>query len=292
MITATAPGKVILFGEHSVVYNKLGITSAINKRAKVRVSHGDDLVLEDYSKPSKEVLEPIKKVIQEVNGKSASIKISSEIPREAGLGSSSAVFTALTTSLLEYNNEELDNEEIERIARAGDGIAHGKPSGIDTRITTNGGFITFKKSEGFKPLKVKKRIPLIIVNTMINSSTKLMVEKVRKRIEDNMKYINEMNRIAEQAITAIKDNDLNLIGNLMNKNQKCLKNIGVSHPRINTVVEKALNKGALGAKLTGGGGGGCVIILAQDEENQKRINKEFKNSFTTKLGAEGVKIEH
>lgn len=292
MIIASSPGKAILFGEHAVVYGKLGIVASINKRAYVEVSDGNSIKLYDYKNPDKNVLRPIKLIINKITkNPKINIKIKSKIPKKAGLGSSSAVFTALTAALSKYCNKNLSKKEIEKIACLGDKIAHGKPSGIDTNIATYGGFGIFTKKQGFKKLRIKKNLPVVIGNTGIKSPTRSMVLKVKKGIKKNMIFINEMHNISKSAIKAIKNYDLSLIGELMNENQEYLRKIGVSHPRIEKLIQIALKNSALGAKLTGGGGGGCIIALAEDEKSQTKIKKSIKNSFIAKLGVEGIRFE-
>jgi mevalonate kinase len=223
MITASAPGKIILFGEHAVVYDKLGIASTINKRCYIEVLplkedtifiKSKDLKLSKSLKKEelfdlfkiinklkdghrfdeikdiaeKDRLTPsffvIANILNKYGFKGLSININSEIFNN--LGSSSAVFSAIALATLKIFGKNPSKEEVSGLAFQGDLMAHGgTPSGIDNSVVTYGGYIKYKKSEGVNPLNIDFKIPLLIVDSGELAITGEMVSFVRKKKEQN-----------------------------------------------------------------------------------------------------------
>ena len=227
MIITSAPGKIILFGEHAVVYNKVGIACAIEKRCKVYISSLDedqvvinaksinqsgclkkeelfnlwekiekakrlsqiDKIREVYEQ---NILSPsffvIACLFKEYGFSGLEIKIESNLPKN--LGSSSAVFSSIALGVSSFLGEELSREQISNIAYQGDLIAHGgTPSGIDNSVVTYGGYLKYKKTEGIKFLNIDFKVPLLIVMSGELSNTGEMVSFVRKKKEQNQLFV-------------------------------------------------------------------------------------------------------
>jgi len=325
---AIAPGKIILFGEHAVVYDKLGIAAAINMYSKVCVEKNKkDIYLKD---PWREVTinideiilmsKKIDKIIEkeefskiaELQGKEkvtalkyllglflrkikfSPLKIEIDTQLRSGMGTSSSIFSAMIKALSDFFELNLSKQEISELCYQGDTIAHGgTPSGIDNSVVTYGGFISFRKTEGIKQLNIKNELPIVIGDTHIRAKTSEMVSMVRtliKKDESARKAIEEIGLISNQALEAIKTNDLKWIGELMNENQEKLRILRVSTPKLEKMIKAAINAGAYGAKLTGGGGGGCMIALADDlMKVANAIKKVGGDAIITKLGVDGVR---
>jgi mevalonate kinase len=323
-VIASAPAKVILFGEHFVVYGEPAIVTAIDRRAYATVEKRSDkrlylrsanLSLSGYFDNGnfkveqgdfREAIikfEPIRLAVEKVMEKCGekaglNIEINSAVPVAAGLGSSAAVVAAVTKAVGALLNLELSKEEVFRITFQSEKIVHGSPSGIDPAISTFGGTLLFQMDTGFKPLEVKADIPLVIGYTGVERSTRTQVEKVRD-IRDKYPYVIEpmmhaARELVLRAVDALKDNDLETLGELMNINHALLYGLGVSDESLEWLISAARKAGALGAKLTGAGGGGCMIALTRSEEIEKvveAIQRAGGRPFIARKTEEGVKVE-
>ena len=227
MIVTTAPGKVILFGEHAVVYDKLGIAASVDKRCIVTVTSNeeDNVILEIknlYLKKSLtenelfelfNIADKLKKEnkfdeIKELQKKEKlnapffviaslmkkygfkPIKIIDESKVPKNLGSGSSAFSAIALALSKFLGANLTKKEISDLAYEGDVIAHGgTPSGIDSSIVTYGGYIKYRKSEGVKPLNINFNLPLIFVDSGEPAKTSETVPYVRKQREENKEFV-------------------------------------------------------------------------------------------------------
>ena len=336
MITASAPGKVILFGEHAVVYDKLGITCSFDKRCQVSTSifnqdfisiksenfnlnksmEKEDLFFflnkinnlvekkqfkeinlifqEDRLSPSFFV---VANILDKYGFKGMEIKVNSGIPKN--LGSSSAVFSALTLSILYSLGMNPSKEEISNFAYLGDIIAHGgTPSGIDNSIVTYGSYLQYQKSKGIEILNIDFKIPLLIVNSGEDVRTGEMVSYIRNQKEQSPKVVDavldSLDNLSKKALIGLRDQSLHIIGELMNNYYQELRKLNISTKKLDQIVEIALNNNALGAKPTGGWGGGCCLVLMEKEEDLEKMatifNKKGFYSFIGKTGVEGVKI--
>jgi len=324
-VVASAPAKIILLGEHFVVYGEPAIVLAIDKRAYAKVEIRDDarlyvrslnLNLAGYfenktfkaeqgdPKEAKSKFEPLKLVVEKVLEKHGenvglNIEINSTVPVAAGLGSSAAVAAAVTAAVGALLNVKMAREDVFRITYEAEKIVHGTPSGIDPAVSTFGGTLLFQMDTGFKPLDVNMDIPLVIGNTGIERSTRFQVEKVRSIKEKYTQIIDHMlwaaREVVLRAVDALKENDLDVLGELMNINHALLYGVGVSDESLEWLINAARKAGALGAKLTGGGGGGCMIALARNAKIQQvleAIQRAGGVPFMAKKTDEGVKIEY
>jgi len=323
-VIASAPAKIILLGEHFVVYGEPAIVMAIDKRAYARVEKRNDnrlhvrsmdLNLEVFFengsfrveqgdlKEAKMKFEPVKQAIEKVMEKHGQhvgldIEINSTVPVGAGLGSSAAVIAATTAATGAILDVKLSKEDILRITYAAEKIVHGAPSGVDPAISTMGGTMLFQMDTGFKPLEVKTNIPLIIGDTGVERSTRVQVEKVRDLVDKYPRVTEHLMKAAREivlrAIEALKENDLETLGTMMNINHALLYGIGVSDESLEWLANAARKAGALGAKLTGAGGGGCMIALAREEKLEQvseAIQRSGGRPFVARKTEEGVRIE-
>ena len=323
-VVASAPAKIILFGEHFVVYGEPAIVLAIDKRAYATVDHSDDKHLHVRSanlnlrgcfedgvfkveqgdaREAKLKFEPVKVAVEKVLAQSKNrvglnIEINSTVPVGAGLGSSAAVVAAVTYAVGSLLNVKMSKEDIFRITLEAERIVHGTPSGVDPAIATFGGAMLFQTDTGIKPFEVKTQIPLVIGDTGVARSTKVQVDRVRTVTENYPQIVEQMQRAAREivlrAMDAFKHNDLKTLGDLMNFNQALLYGLGVSDESLEWLINAAKKAGALGAKLTGAGGGGCMIALANDEKLQEVLEAIMRaggRPFMARKTDEGVRIE-
>jgi len=296
---SSAPGKVILFGEHFVVYDKPAIVSAINLRARVEAwRYGRSGVWIEYrmlvDHPSTKAVEYILEKTGFMSG--IRLKILSKIPASVGLGSSASVSVASAASASLISLGRIDRELVEKAALEGEKIVHINPSGIDTTIAICGGTGIYRRSRGFNPIDIPLK-KILIIDTGKTRRTGEMVNRVREFSEKNKDRFREILSREEELINdvldAFKSLDLEKLGKLMLVNQSLLREVGVSSLEIEEAIKLALDAGAYGAKLTGAGGGGCIICLA-DEDKIEKISKSISNKFKvylTELSAEGLREE-
>lgn len=322
-VVASAPGKVILFGEHFVVYGEPAIVMAIDKRAyalaetrkdrRIYINSknlgisgvfvGESFEAKKGGREARIRLEPIRKAAQNVLNLAerkigVSIEIRSAIPIAVGLGSSAAVITATATAVSKLLNANLSKKDVFHIAYEAERIVHGTPSGIDPTISTYGGTLLFSQDKDFKPLEVKGDIPLVIGDTGIERSTGEQVTIVRERKKQYPSIFNPIveagGKISSHAVKALKTGNLQELGKLMNINHALLNAVGVSNESLERLVYAARKAGALGAKLTGGGGGGCMIALSPSEKLGKvaeAIEQAGGTAFIAKKTNEGARVE-
>lgn len=323
VVTASAPAKVILFGEHFVVYGQPAIVVAIDKRAsataklrkdnRISIDSVDLAVAGVFQRERYKAkkggakgryrLEPVKNAITQVL-KTADKKvgidlcIESDIPVSAGLGSSAAVATSTVAAVSSLLDIDLSREQIFRMAYESERLVHGTPSGIDPAISTYGGALQFQRGKDFVNLSVPANIPLVIGNTQIERSTGELVARVRRI---NEKFPSIMNliivtgaKIAVEAVEALREGNVQTVGELMNINHALLCAVDVSHESLEHLIYAARHGGAYGAKLTGGGGGGCMIALAE-ERKLKRVMLAIERAggmvFEARKTDEGVRVE-
>ena len=323
-VTASAAAKIILFGEHFVVYGEPAIVLAIDKRAYATVDQSDDkclhvrsanLNLKGYFKDgvfkveqgdireAKLKFEPVRVAVERVLAAykeqiGLDVEINSTVPVGAGLGSSAAVVAAVTEAAGALLNVKMTKEDVFRVALEAERVVHGTASVVDPAIATFGGTLLFQTDTGFKPLEVKTEAPLVIGNTGVERSTKVQVDKVRAIAKNYPQIMELMKKTAREivlrAMDAFKHNDLKALGDLMNVNHALLYGIGVSDESLEWLINAAKKAGAYGAKLTGAGGGGCMIALANEGKLQDVLDAIMRaggRPFMAKKTDEGVRIE-
>ena len=327
-VLASAPAKIILFGEHSVVYGKPAIAAAIDLRTYVKaefnengririeakdirtpgltVSFSEDQIYfeTDYGKAA-EVLsyvrEAINLVMEEADKqKGVTVSITSQIPVGAGLGSSAAVAVATIGAVSRLLGLELDKSEIAKLGHKVELLVQGASSGIDPTVSAVGGFLYYQKGS-FESLPVVE-LPIVVGYTGSSGSTKELVAKVRRNYEEMPEIIepilNSMGKLVEKAREVIlaeydKEIKFKLLGTLMNINHGLLDALGVSTKSLSDLVYASREAGALGAKITGAGGGGCMYALAPGKQSEVATAIKIAGGMpmVTKISREGLRIE-
>ena len=300
---ASAPGKVILFGEHFVVYGVKAILCSINKRVTVTAEKISDkkignLILEP-NKSISEINSPLKpfyylgnKVIKNQDT-GIQIKIDSEIPLGVGLGSSSACCVAGAAAIFKLFGD-ISKEEILELAIEAERTIFENTSGADCTVCVYGGIMEYGKKQGFKKIEDEPNFQLVIANSNIEHSTESMVSEVKaftiKNKEEFSKLLNQELELVEDVLKLLKENNTIELGEKINQNQEYLETIGISNNQLREMIEIG-QKTSFGAKITGSGGGGCIFAIT-DESNLKDTLKEFKDNnfecFSVEIDFEGL----
>jgi len=308
---ASAPGKVILFGEHFVVYGVKAILCAINKRVIVTaekideekisiISNIGNLILEP-NKPISEINSPLKpfyylanKMLQTQNQITGiEIIVESEIPIGVGLGSSSACCVAGAAAISRLF-VETSKEEILKLAITAEKTIFQNTSGADCTVCTYGGIIVYDKKNGFAKIKSEPDFHLVIANSNIKHSTESVVAEVKQFKEENQvkfsKLCNNESELVEDVLKLLNDNNIKELGQKIIQNQEYLETIGVSNEKLRDMIQVG-QKSSFGAKITGAGGGGCIFSLT-DESNLEYSIKQFKDKnyecFSVKIDFKGL----
>jgi mevalonate kinase len=326
VVTVKAPGKVILYGEHAVVYGEPALAMAVNKyvyvTAKVRddgkiginamdlklaglsvtiLENGDIVARTDYGAVIsalsyvKRALEIAMEYVDKRVG--VDLFIQSQMPVGAGLGTSAAVAVATILAYVKALGYDIDKRELARLAWQVEKDVQGAASPTDTTMATFGGII-YIKPEGnnviMEPVKPSTEIPLVIGYIPRVSTTKELVAMVRRKLESMRDVIEPIIKtigvITRRGREALEKGDLELMGTLMNINHGLLDSLGVSTRQLNEMVYAARSAGALGSKLTGAGGGGCMIALSDKVDVERAIELIGGSVLSARLDSEGARV--
>lgn len=283
MTTASAPGKIILFGEHAVVYNRPALAVPVTQvHADVEVSASTwagiwvdapdisiqtDLTALPTGHALRSTVEGVFRTLGISHHPALQIRITSSIPVASGLGSGAAVSVALIRALSNHLGRPLDDEQVNRLCYETEKIHHGTPSGIDNTVITYSRPVYFVKGQPLETFQVKSPFTLVIANSGIPAPTRESVGDVRKLWEADPttweRVFDEVGEIVRQARRAIEGGNRAELGPLMDTNHALLQKMSVSSSRLDRLVGAAKSAGAEGAKLSGGGRGGNIIALVQ-----------------------------
>jgi mevalonate kinase len=322
--TASAPGKLILLGEHAVVYGHPCIVTAVDLRIRVTVAAlpGSQVIIHVPAQAEPFVTSiaelqltsrfpaavrylalAVKRFWEHVGGPfGVEITTESGFGASYGLGSSSAVTVAAIKSLAAAIGQELGADSVFALSRqvvleAQEGFS----SGFDVAAATYGGTLLFVTGgKVIAPLAVGE-MPLVVGYTGIKADTAECIKRVARRRQRFPLLVNAiMESIAplvQKARAAIEQEDLAELGRLMNVNQNWLEALGVSTPELDRLVHAARLAGAYGAKLSGAGGGDCMIALA-DGQSRPKVEQAIEGAgvpgarvIRVRAGAEGVRID-
>lgn len=306
--TGTANGKIILMGEHSVVYGEPAIAIPFPAtHIQVTITPAEGTVqlncvyyqgdLASAPKHLENLIAVAESTISELDQelRDFSLTIESTIPVERGMGSSAAVAIAMVRALFAYFSAPLTDETLLTLANISETIAHGNPSGLDAAMTSGRHPLYYIKGEPFIPFPLSMPAYLIVADTGLKGQTKDAVASIAQLNRENpvktMGAIHQLGDLARQAKFAIETTDPVTLGLAMYAAHEILSSLGVSNEPLNHLVNTARTNQALGAKLTGGGRGGCMIALAADKDTASRISEALLNAgavntWTHQLGDE------
>lgn len=289
MSTASAPGKIILFGEHAVVYGRPALAVPVSQvHADVDVSNADhpgiwidapDISLQAalLSLPPTDALRAvIERVLQTLRisaPPSLTVHITSTIPVASGLGSGAAVSVAVVRALSAHLGHTLTDEQVNALTYEIEKLHHGTPSGIDNTVVAYARPVYFVRGQPIETFQVGRPFTILIGDTGVSAPTRESVGDVRKLWEsDKTRWeaiFDRVGAIAQKARAAIQTGDVSALGPLMDANHALLQEMTVSSPELDRLVQAAKAAGAEGAKLSGGGRGGNMIALAPPDLTEK-----------------------
>ena len=273
-----AHSKIILIGEHAVVYGYPAISlpllevevtcRLVPAESPWRLYEEDTLSMAVYA--SLEYLDIKEAYIRCV--------IDSAIPEKRGMGSSAAISIAAIRAVFDYYQADLPHAVLEILVNRAEMIAHMNPSGLDAKTCLSDQPIRFIKNLGFSELSMDLSAYLVIADTGVYGNTREAIQVVQSKGKDALPFLHALGELTQQAESAIIRKDAEKLGQILSQAHLHLKELGVSSLEADSLVERALNHGALGAKMSGGGLGGCIIALvanlAQAQELAKRLEEK------------------
>jgi mevalonate kinase len=283
-------GKVILFGEHSVVHGRPAMALAVERGVEVdarrKASGPTTLHIEPWNvtvdtsgteDPRNELLRRALELARAYYPDAVELTLSAtlQIPGGAGMGSSAALGVAVLRAMDEARGITRPDEELNQRAFEWECVFHGTPGGVDNTMATYGGIAIFQQGEPLKRVVPRRDLRLLVGDSGVPRQTKTLVASVRRQFEKEPERIGKLfdaiASIVGNARVALEQGDLKSLGQLMTMNQMLLASLMLSHPELETMIAAANQAGALGAKLTGGGGGGCMIALVETDEQHAAV---------------------
>jgi mevalonate kinase len=319
-IIVSAPGKLMLLGEHAVVYNHPCLVTAADQRMRATVEalnvlefqlEAEDVKVTGYRKPLSDLgrggipkgakfVEIAVKNIHDKYALKTGLKITttSEFSSQFGFGSSSASTVCAIKGVSELFGLNLTNKEIFDLSYKTVLDIQGKGSGFDVAVAVYGGTLYFVTGgKVIEPVDIKE-LPLIVGYSGIKADTVTLINKVKESFANRQDRLTEIYSDIEILVNEAKDvvskKDWKKFGELMNKNQDLLVELGASIDKLDNMIKAVLRAGAYGAKLSGAGGGDCMIALHSVQGKlsvQKAIKKAGGEMINVKINTEGVRIE-
>lgn len=318
-VIASAPGKLMLYGEHAVVYGLPCIVTAVDQRVRVSVEpNGEGEIhvcspnvgLDEYHKKierlgkddlpkSMAFVEMLVKRFYEKNEIGEGIRISTEsdFSTQFGFGSSAAVVSALVLALAEYFQVKMSKQEMFEMAYQAVLDVQGVGSGFDVAASVYGGTIYYVSPGRVIESIHDGELPLVVGYTGIKADTPTIIRQVAE-LKRNEKWVESVFGDIAELVNQAKSNFTKInfehLGKLMNRNQELLSTLNVSSRELDRLIAAAIDKEAYGAKLSGAGGGDCMIAFVPDnriDEVGRSIEKAGGIWMKVKTGAEGAKRE-
>ena len=283
-----AHSKIILIGEHAVVYGYPAISlpllevevtcRVVPATTPWRLFEEDTLSMAVYAS------------LEYLNIKDAYIRcqIDSAIPEKRGMGSSAAISIAAIRAVFDYYQAELPHDVLEILVNRAEMIAHMNPSGLDAKTCLSDHPIRFIKNVGFEELAMDLSAYLVIADTGVYGHTREAIQVVESKGKEALPFLYALGELTQQAEEAIKASDAVILGEILTKAHGNLKEIGVSSLEADALVETALQNGALGAKMSGGGLGGCIIALVADYHQAQDLAERLEEKGAVQTWIESL----
>ena len=283
-----AHSKIILIGEHAVVYGYPAISlpllevevtcKVVSAASPWRLYEEDTLSMAVYAS------------LESLDIKEACIRceIDSAIPEKRGMGSSAAISIAAIRAVFDYYEAELPHDVLEILVNRAEMIAHMNPSGLDAKTCLSDQPIRFIKNVGFTELEMNLSAYLVIADTGVYGHTREAIQVVQNKGKDALPFLHALGELTQQAEDAISQKDAEGLGQILSQAHFHLKEIGVSSSESDSLVETALHHGALGAKMSGGGLGGCIIALVANLDQAQELAERLEEKGAVQTWIESL----
>ena len=303
MITVSAPGKLLLLGDHAVVYGYPCLVTAVDKRLYVEaeiIEASEDDIITPQVKESRFVLETLAYFKEKFHIQDAiRIKTQGDFSHQVGLGSSSAVTVATFEALNILFSLHLTKKEIFDMSYHVTLLIQGVGSGFDVAAATFGGSLYYVKGGVKMELLPLSHLPIVVGYSGIKADTPLYIRKVAEAFKQRKGEMDilfqSISDLVEKAKISLLKEDFEKVGTLFTENHSILKKLGVSIPKLDDMVEASISAGAWGAKLSGAGGGDCMIALVSDSKREgveKAIRKMGGEIIPVTVNAPGVERDN
>ena len=285
--------KIILIGEHSVVYGYSAIAIPLKKiEIKCIVEETESSFFYDETDTLSVAIFTALKYLKKEDEK-IKYKVTSQIPQKRGMGSSAAVSIAAIRAVFNYFEEKLENELLEKLVHTAEVVAHNTPSGLDAKTCLSDNAIKFTKNKGFSYIDLNLGAYLVIADTGIYGNTSEAIQNVKNlgnKADIPLKRLGELTDEMVKILTGngkSKKEKIDKIGEIMTKANTELRKLNITIEKTELFVKTAIENGASGAKISGGGLGGCVIALAENMEVVEKVKDGL-----LKCGAENIWVEN
>lgn len=280
----TSHAKVILIGEHAVVYGQpaiamplpnLTVTATLRPAFRGQVLDGNHFhgELNEIGANIEGLRQLILRLLDKfgVPDMTFTLSIETNIPQERGLGASAALATAVTKAFFNYFNTDLSETERTYFTDIEETITHGSPSGLDAATVHATNPVWFVKNKIMQSFDMHLSGTLVIADTGIHGQTiraiSVIKEQLKINFDETYAQIEHLGSLSDEVRLALVNNQPAYLGELFSEAHRTLRSLGVSHPRLDKLVTAAINAGALGAKLTGAGVGGAMFVLAKNNND-------------------------
>ncbi|GMA48376.1 mevalonate kinase [Tetragenococcus muriaticus] len=297
-------GKIILIGEHSVVYGEPAIAFPFNGtqvKANIQQTESNYLTSRYYTGYLQNAPEQLKSIMQlsyrlqtALHTPNFHLTINSTIPAARGMGSSAAVAVAVTRAFFHWSEQNLNQQELLFFVDFAERIAHGNPSGIDAAAASGDEPIFFERKQQVTTFPMNIDAYLLVADTGMLGQTREAVQSVYQLLQDFNKKtftgIQELGLLTDQAKEAIIENQPEALGEIMTQAQQYLKSLTVSNQLLDDFIQFSLDNGALGAKLTGGGRGGCFLALTKTKEQAEQLAQKLQKLGIKETWVQGLGV--
>lgn len=303
---AQACGKVILLGEHAVVYGVPALAVGIDRGARA-CAYGQDegpsrLVIGGWNvsvqpDESHDLARAFRSMLDAASPmRPCTVDVETDLPPGGGLGCSAAIGVAIARAI----DPHASADGVQALAMAWEQVFHGNPSGIDAAVSARGGCILFRKGDPIDPVRVRGSLQLCIGNSGVPSSTRAMVDGLARLRERKRDLVDEsfeaIRALVQNGRLAIEAGDRGALGRLMDLNQMLLGGLFLSTPELEHMCGLAREAGAHGAKLTGAGGGGCAVALVPTRATADAVLAAWRGAgfegFATSVATEARTVPH
>jgi mevalonate kinase len=292
-------GKLILFGEHFVVYKVPALVAAVSDYTDctVEITEGSGVTTIDdrpavpgYKVEKKDEADEATKLVLkhlgvDIEKQAVKVHFGGNLCAVSGIGASAASCVALARAVGQALGKNLTEEEVNAAGYEGEKGYHGTPSGIDNTAATYGGILRFQRTDAdpvFETKKLPKGVEIVYASTGITASTTKVVADVRQKKEDNPEWFDKLmekyKEIAGKGEKALDEGDWDTLAALLNENHKLCQELTVSCKELDSLVEAARAAGAAGAKMSGTGRGGLMLALTPGKELQDKVAEALEKA--------------